>query len=100
MDKKTIIGLCFECKKCGKLFRVGTRGMEAIDKRIRKHIMDCGSIEFWPKNPPVGLTYKAEHGDKTLIYKGGDVKKFCEKVKATVMETRDNMIPQLKLTEA
>lgn len=99
MDKKTIIGLCFRCADCGKTFRIGKTGVKACQKRVMKHVFDNSHFNIPPVNAPIGLTYKAEHGDKTLVFKGGEIKEYLKQVEAAVMETKGNMIPQLELTE-
>ncbi len=99
MDKKTIVGLCFKCEDCGKVFRIGPLGVEACQKRVMKHVFEESHFNLPPVNPPVGLTYMSSDGRTTVVYKGGDVKEFVKKIENKVMEIKDNMIPQLQLRE-
>lgn len=59
MSKKqeTLLGTAFRCSGCNQVFIAGTLGMDALTKRVEKHVHNTGHMDIPPINPPVGMYY-------------------------------------------
>lgn len=102
-DRTTIVGIRLKCQACGKVFAIGTDGIEAVRKRVMKHAKKCNRLDVRPANTkfsrPKGLTYTGKNNAPDVVYDGENWKKFWDEVMLASKEFYTIMSPKLELTE-
>jgi len=103
--RTTIVGIRLRCEACGKVFVIGTDGIEAAKKRVENHMSKKGCMmDVRPVDTkfsrPKGLTYTGG-GDRVpdVVYDGKDWDKFWNEVMNTSRGFVVIMSPKLELTE-